>query len=299
MRLRFQDDSILYPLIVLKGRLCLSGLSDLDTSSIIDKSLSGVSNPDTWTEENLVASIESMLEKYPEQIRSNFKLLTTYEQMRENTDSTPPLILVLEGASATGKSMLAVELVRDLAATRFISTDTVRQVIRGIYTKQSHPELFCHTYQAYIHKQSGDPSLNPIVRGYIAQSEIVLPYVQDMVRKILDEGIIAVIEGVHVQPGKLKDIDPNVLEIVINPSSETHKAMFLSKTRTGKLRTVSQDMLVRTKEFEATRMIQDYLLSCALEQKVPVVELESYEQARNEISRLIIDTILKLPMISQ
>jgi 2-phosphoglycerate kinase len=126
-----------------------------------------------------------------------------------------------------------------------------------------------------------------------------LPYVQDMVRKILDEGIIAVIEGVHVQPGKLKDIDPNVLEIVINPSSETHKAMFLSKTRTGKLRTVSQDMLVRTKEFEATRMIQDYLLSCALEQKVPVVELESYEQARNEISRLIIDTILKLPMISQ
>jgi 2-phosphoglycerate kinase len=299
MRVRFQDGNAPYPFTILNGRLRLSGLSDLETSSIIDSSFAGVSHLDSWNEADIITSIECILEKYPKEVHDNFRLLTSYEQTREDTNSTPPLILVLEGASATGKSMLAIELVRDLAATRFISTDTIRQVIRGIYSKQDHPELFCHTYQAFKFRQSGDSSLDPIIRGYIAQSEIVMQHTQDVIRRILDEGANAVVEGVHIQPGQLRNIDTNILEIVLNPSSDTHKSMFLSKNSSGKLRSVSQDTSVRTQEFETTRMIQDYLVSCALKQKVPVVKMENYEQARKEISKLIIDVIRKLPTICQ
>jgi len=294
MRLRFQEEEGPYPLAVLRGRLTLSGLRDQEISNIIDDSLSETSISNTWTEVDLIESIERSLGKYPEKIRDNFNLLTTYEQTRGESKSTPSLILVLEGASATGKSMLAIELVRDLAATRFISTDTIRQILRGIYDKQSHPELFCHTYQAYKHRQSGDPSLDPIVRGYIAQSEVLMPHIQNLVKRVHEEGAIAVFEGVHLQPGAVKSIGTNILEIVINPSRDTHKTMFLSKNKAGKLRTVSDNLSIRTQEFDATRKIQDYLISCALQQKVPMIKMESYEEARREIAGLVIDIVRAL-----
>ncbi|MDH4214566.1 MAG: hypothetical protein OEV85_11645 [Candidatus Thorarchaeota archaeon] len=291
MRLRFREDETPYPIAIVKGRLRLSGLTDQETSSIIEGSLLETSTPDTWTEDDLIRSIEGLLEKHSRKIRDNFRLLTTYEQFRGKTNSTPSLILALEGASATGKSMLAIELVQDLAATRFISTDTIRQVLRGVYDRQSHPELFCHTYQAYKHKQSGDSSLDPIVRGYIAQSEMLKSHIQDLAKRVNEEGAISVFEGVHLRPGILKGINTNVLEIVINPTLNTHRSMFLSKQRAAKLRTVSNNLSVRTQEFEATRKIQEYLISQALQKKVPIIEMESYEEAKKEIYGHIINSV--------
>ncbi len=294
MRLRFLEEDGMYPLAVLRGRLRLSGLTDHETSSIIDEAMLQSSISDTWTEATLFSFIDDSLRKYPKQIQNNFKLLTTYEETRGRENSTPSLIIALEGASATGKSMLAIELVRDLAVTRFISTDTIRQILRGIYDKKNYPELFCHTYQAYKYKQSGDAKLDAMVRGYIAQSELLMPHVRNLIQLILSEGAIAVCEGVHLQPGSIKGNETNILEIVVNPNQNTHKAMFLSKNRAGKLRSVSQDPSIRIQEFDAARKIQDYLVTCALEQNVPIVNMESYEEARKEISNLILDAVRNL-----
>lgn len=294
MRLRFQGEDGPYPLAALRGRLRLSGLTDRETSSIIDECILQSSISDTWTEAALIAFIDDSLRKYPKQVRNNFNLLTTYEETRGASFSIPSLVIMLEGASATGKSMLAIELVRDLAVTRFISTDTIRQILRGTYDKESCPELFCHTYQAYKYKQSGNEKLDPIVRGYIAQSELLTPHIRNLVQRILEEGAIAVCEGVHLQPGTIRGNDKNILEIVINPDQNTHKAMFLSKNKTGKLRSVSQDSSIRIQEFDAARRIQDYLVTCALQQNVPIVNMESYEEARREISSLILDAVRKL-----
>lgn len=294
MILRFQNVDVPYPLSLLRGRLRLSGLQDTEVSSIVAGSIVSHPSSEFKTEMDLVSSIENALEEYPQHVRENFRLLTAYEQTRGMSDSGRSLILVLEGASATGKSMLAMELLQDLAATRFISTDTIRQVIKGIHTEQDHPELYCHTYQAHKYRESGDPSLDSVVRGFIAQSELIMPHVQGLVGRINEEGAIAIIEGVHVEPGSFKSMGANVLEVVINPSFKTHRAMFLSKHAAGKLRTVSENSSVRTKEFKATRMIQDYLVSCALKHGVPVVEMESYEMAHLEISKLIIGRVRDL-----
>ena len=294
MRVRFQDDDVPYPLTVLKGRLRLCGLQDTEVARIITGSMARHPSSKFWTEEDLVKSIMYALREYPPYVHGNFQLLTEYEAARGQTVSSRPILLVLEGASATGKSMLAMELLQDLAATRFISTDSVRQIIRGIYSKQSHPELYCHTYQAHKYRMSGDPSLDPVIRGFIAQSELVMPYMLDLVGRILEEGAVAIIEGVHVQPGSLGSMGKSVIEVVINPSSKTHRAMFLNKHAAGKLRTVSENQSIRTKEFESTRIIQDYIVACALKQGVSVVEMESYETARAQISGLIIERVRNL-----
>jgi len=188
MRVRIQEQEIPFPLTSIRGRLRLSGLTDIPISQILADIQKYHSNKKVPTESELTKFLQDALNSHSPQIIKNYETLNEYEHLRGVSDEIPPIILALEGASATGKSMLAIDLVHDLASTRFISTDTVRQVLRGIFTKKDHPELYCHTYQAFNHIQSGSPSLDPVVRGYIAQCELISPPLIEMVRRIHEEG---------------------------------------------------------------------------------------------------------------
>jgi len=216
MKVRIQDQEIPFPLTTLRGRLRLSGFTDVETSKILtDIKGNQFTSQKVLTESELAKFIEDTLRSHSSKIIKNYEILNVYEHLRGISDEIPPIILALEGASATGKSMLAIELVQDLASTRFISTDTIRQVLKGIYTKKDHPELYCHTYQAFKHKQSGNSSLDSVVRGYIAQCELISPPVIEMVKQIHAEGAIAVLEGVHIQPGSIAHLSKGTIEILI------------------------------------------------------------------------------------
>ncbi|MHA1290162.1 MAG: hypothetical protein ACTSPB_22505, partial [Candidatus Thorarchaeota archaeon] len=273
MKVRIQDQEIPFPLTTISGRLKLCGLSDKATSQI----LTDIKQTKLDSEEKIFTHIKDALSKEPRIIQRSFETLNSYEQLRGTSDKVPSFILALEGASATGKSMLAIDFVHYLSSTRFISTDTVRQVLRGIYTREDHPELYCHTYQAYTKRQTGDESLDPVIRGYIAQCEVIGPSVIEMVKRIYSEGASAIVEGVHLEPGSINQIGSGVLEILVNPDEDTHKSMFITKYVAGKLRTVSKDASTREEEFLSTRKIQDYMIYKAEKNKIPIIELESYE----------------------
>jgi len=287
MKVRIQDQEIPYPLTIISGRLKLCGLSDAATSQI----LKDIKKARLNSEEDIFKHIKDALSKEPRIIQRSFNTLNSYEQLRGTSDKVPPLILALEGASATGKSMLAIDFVHYLSITRFISTDTVRQVLRGIYTKEDYPELYCHTYQAYTRRQAGDKNLDQVLRGYIAQCEVISPPVVEMVKRVYSEGASAIVEGVHIEPGSVNQIGSGVLEILVNPSEDTHRSMFITKFVAGKLRTVSKDVSTREEEYLSTRKIQDYMITKAKKNKIAIVELESYENTRSTISTLIVNKI--------
>lgn len=288
MRVRIQNQEIPFPLITLKGRLRLSGFTDAVISVILSDIMKYYSSHKIPTEDDLTRFVEDILKSYSPQILKNFETLTAYEHLRGKSNEIPPIILALEGASATGKSMLAIDLVHDLTSTRFISTDTIRQVLKGIYTKKDHPELYCHTYQAFKHKQLGSSSLDSVVRGYIAQCELISPPVIEMVKQIHAEGALAVLEGVHLQSGSITPLSKGAIEILINPNEIIHKTMFTNKHVGGKLKSVSKDSLTREEEFQSTRKIQDYMIIEAKKHDLSIIALESYEDARSEISKLIV-----------
>jgi len=265
----------------------MSGLNDRAIAEVVDESV--ISKFDT--EVALLVHTRETLSSYDSSILSNFEALTKYESLRGESLETPPIVVVLEGASATGKSLVALELMHDLTATRFISTDTVRQVLRGIVSEDQHPELFCHTYQAYTHRQVGPSNLDPVVRGFLAQCEIISLHIEKMTKRVIEEGAIAVIEGVHIQPGILQNLSSGVIEILINPDYETHRAMFTSKHEIGKLTTVSDDKIVRNKEFEATRAIQEFMIEKAQNSDVPIVGLTTYQDIYQDVSALIISKV--------
>jgi len=287
MRIKIQDQEIPFPLTTLRGRLLLCGLSDIASAQI----LSDLKERHPITEDNLFTFVSDVLEIEPPKILSNFETLNTYEKLRGTSEKIPPLILTLEGASATGKSMLAMDFVHYMTSTRFISTDTIRQVLRSIYTREDYPELFCHTYQAHTRRQVGDSSLDPVIRGYLAQCELIAPSVIEIVKRVYSEGASSIVEGVHLEPGSINRIGIGSLEVLINPNEGTHRSMFMTKHAAGKLRTVSKDVSVREDEFLLTRKIQEYMITKAKYAKVPIIDLHSYETARAKISNLVLNKV--------
>ena len=273
----------------LRGRLLLAGLSNIEAEQALAEIQSSQGNG-PLSEQEIYVAAKNWLSSNRLSAAPEFEKLIAYDEARETTGQAP-LIVAIEGASATGKTMLALEVLKILNATRFLSTDTVRQVLRSMMSESTHPELHCHTYQAHQFRQEGPETLEPVVRGFIAQSSIIMPRVMDLTSRVLAEGAIAVVEGVHILPGALADLGPSVLEILVSPSRDTHEAMFLAKHTAGKLKSVSDDRGRRNQEFHATLRIQEYLLEQAREKKVHVVRLQDYEQALGDIFSLILKCI--------
>lgn len=292
MKIDYDGNQIPYPLTVLRGRLLLAGVSKHQIESII-------LNLRNHQFDQSQTPIEGMLitylrKKIPKENLPAFDILTEYEKLRRSSRETPPVVVILEGASASGKSMLALEVISLLSVTRIISTDTIRQVLRGVYSEEDYPELFCHTYQAFKHKQSGPEDLNPVLRGFHAQCDLMDSPIRSTIQRVLDEGTEALVEGVHILPGKLKGLGPSVIEILINPDSANHRAMFLTKHSTSGLKTVSADTELRETEFMAARAIQEYMEKLAKSSNVEIVPLISFEDASERIRVIILDVIREL-----
>ncbi|MFW9802464.1 MAG: hypothetical protein ACFFFC_07425 [Candidatus Thorarchaeota archaeon] len=292
MKIDYHGDSLPFPLAPLRGKLLTAGLSYGDTDDILLKLASRIAASESGISMETVASIAR--EYVPESYLADYDLISKYETLRRTTRDIPPLVLVLEGASATGKSMLALDFIVFLSITRIISSDTVRQVLRCIYSKEEHPELHCHTYQAHEYRKVEPEELDPMIRGYLAQCELIIPTIRDSVDRMVQEGAEGLVEGVHILPGSLQDISPGVLEILVHPEEQSHRAMFLAKHSTSGLKTVSSDAEVRENEFLATRQIQEYMARLAKERGIVKVILSDYEQASEEIRFILLDKIREL-----
>ncbi len=298
MRIRNEDGIIPYPLAILRGRLRLAGCSAVVASVILHNVAQNLLPAEGYPlEEDLIRKVRLDLRNFDDRrgLRTyRFDVLTEYESLRRSNPDIQPVVLVIEGASATGKSMVALEMMSILGVTRFVSTDSVRQILRASSSEQDHPELFCHTYQAHEHRQSGPEDFSEVVRGFFAQYELLEPSLRETTRRIIDEGAEAIIEGVHLIPGVFGELSESIIELVLNPDSDTHRAMFTSKNSGTGLRSVSDKHEVRLREFEATREIQDYLVIRAQENSVPVVDLVEYEKAIQTICILVFNRIKEL-----
>ena len=292
MRVDLNGRVIPYPTNVLLGKLRMSGLTDAEAYFVLAQTKSEfVHKHDIPDSHTLSLFVRDLLSSHPKEFSKNFVILTEYEELRRTNLDIPPIILILEGASATGKSMLAVRMIENLSSTRMLSTDTIRQILRTSFSKGDYPELFCHTYQAHKYKQTGPEHLPDVVRGYLAQCKIIQPIVIDMVSLIPNEGVTAIIEGVHIIPGKIKESNPEVIEIIINPSRADHEAMFTSKHFAGGLLTVSSSKKSRLAEFEATREIQEFMIDQARQANTHIIDFVEYEETEKQINRIIVDTV--------
>jgi 2-phosphoglycerate kinase len=202
-----------------------------------------------------------------------------------------PVIVLVGGATGTGKSTVATEVAHRLGITRVTSTDVVRQTMRAFFSREFMPAIHYSSFEAdeaaapVPKDESAD---DPKVRGFLEQTRNVLVGVKAVIGRAIEEGYSIVVEGVHLVPGAI----PAALEgavvcqyLLAIEDEEEHAAHFWTRDA------ASEGVRPFDKYLAALphiRRIQDYLVERAAKHGVPVVENSRITATVDEVTRQVL-----------
>ena len=200
-----------------------------------------------------------------------------------------PIILLVGGATGTGKSSVATDVAYRLGITRVTSTDFVRQTMRAFFSTEFMPAIHHSSFEAGRATAGDEDDGNQaVLDGFLEQTREVLVGVRAAIDRALEEGWSIVLEGVHLVPGMLpKEIEgAMVVECVLAiDDAEAHASHFwIRDTDSEGVRPYEKYL----DAFEDIRLIQTYILGRARKHGVPVVEKGNIEEAIGEVMELVL-----------
>ena len=215
-----------------------------------------------------------------------------------------PLVIYVGGASGTGKSTLALELAPLLRIYRIISTDTIRQMMRMVFSPKILPALHSSSFEATPpygqEAASEDRPTSPrdpefaqrLVATFEEQSIRVGVGVRAVVERTIAENVSLLIEGVHLYPsvvpfGDLEGAVYQVPMVLATPDLEMHRARFLSRAHLGGRRAERY-----VENFASIRTIHDHVLQEAEAHDVPLLDT-SFEEPAIRTLRLVAGMLQK------
>src|ERR671915_949362 len=115
-----------------------------------------------------------------------------------------PLIVLVGGATGTGKSTVATEVAHRLGITRVTSTDVIRQTMRAFFSREFMPSIHYSSFEAGAAvRVPEDETADPTLLGFLEQTRNVLVGVKAVIARAIEEGYSLALEGVHLVPGAL------------------------------------------------------------------------------------------------
>ncbi|HEY3541754.1 MAG TPA: hypothetical protein VGK79_04350 [Gaiellaceae bacterium] len=198
--------------------------------------------------------------------------LRRYQELRE---LDLPVVILVGGATGTGKSTVATEIAYRLGITRVTSTDFIRQTMRAFFSPEFMPAIHHSSFE-------GDP----LLATFEEQARNVLVGVRAAVERALQEGWSMVLEGVHLVPGlvPLELEGAIVSSCILRISDETAHAQHFFTREAGTQRPMSKYL----DRFDAIRRLQEYLVRRADANGTPVVENETAELATRAVAELVL-----------
>jgi 2-phosphoglycerate kinase len=212
--------------------------------------------------------------------REALRQLRRYQELRE---LDLPIVILVGGATGTGKSTVATEIAYRLGITRVTSTDFIRQTMRAFFSHEFMPSIHYSSFEAALALPDAD---DPLVAGFLEQSRQVLVGVRASIDRALEEGWSMVLEGVHLVPGLL----PRQLEsalvsaCVLQISDETAHAQHFFSRESG----TDRPMAKYLDRFGEIRQLQRYIVERAEREGVAVIENESAERATGKVAELVL-----------
>jgi 2-phosphoglycerate kinase len=198
-----------------------------------------------------------------------------------------PIILLVGGATGTGKSTVATEIAYRLGITRVTSTDFVRQTMRAFFSQDFMPSIHYSSFEAGLARDEDDP--DRVVHGFLDQTRNVLVGVRAAIDRVLQEGWSMVLEGIHLVPGMIPaEIEGAlVVQFVLAIADvEAHASHFWLRDRTtGGVRAFDRYL----DSIGDIRAIQDYIIGRAEKAGVPVIENGNIEAAIGGAMELVLE----------
>jgi len=210
-------------------------------------------------------------------------------QLRELQELDLPVIVLVGGATGTGKSTVATEAAYRLGITRVTSTDFVRQTMRAFFSEEFMPSIHYSSFEASAGLREPEQAEDPVIAGFLEQTRNVLVGVRASIERALEEGWSMVLEGVHLVPGMLPRIEGALVVqcVLAIDDEEEHSTHFM-------VREAGLDGLrPHTKyldRLDDIRRIQDHIVRRAKRHHVPVIA--------NADMRTSIDAVLQLVLAS-
>lgn len=208
--------------------------------------------------------------------------LRRYQQLRE---LDLPILVLIGGATGTGKSTVASELAYRFGITRVTSTDFIRQTMRAFFSETFMPSIHHSSFEAGdAFPDAGDP----LEFGFLAQARNVLVGARASSARALEEGWSLVLEGVHLVPGMIETPPPQLAAsafvVLAIDDEEEHARHFRSRHEDSE-RSESRYL----ERFAEIRRLQELLVDRALRAGVPVIENDDADAAARIVADLVLD----------
>jgi 2-phosphoglycerate kinase len=209
-----------------------------------------------------------------------------------------PIIVLVGGATGTGKSTIATEVAHRLGITRVTSTDFIRQTMRAFFSAEFMPSVHHSSFEAgaalpAAEQEAGDA----LLLGFIDQTRHVLVGVQASIDRALEEGWSMVLEGVHLVPGMLRPIEGAlVVHAVITIEDEgVHASHFAIRDAASQGARAHDKYVERLGDI---RHIQDFILDESRRSDVPVVPNGNIEHAIGTVMELVLERAAALERVA-
>jgi 2-phosphoglycerate kinase len=219
-----------------------------------------------------------------EQATGTMRRLRQFAALRE---LDLPVILLVGGATGTGKSTVATEAAHRLGITRVTSTDFVRQTMRAFFSEEFMPSIHYSSFEAGVALRQPDQAEDPAITGFLEQTRNVLVGVRASIDRALEEGWSMVLEGVHLVPGMLPEIDGAlVAQCVLEVEDlEQHGSHFYVRDLGSNGVRPHKKYVDRLPDI---RRIQDHIVARAYRQGVPVIESANLDRAIGRVIDLVL-----------
>ena len=222
------------------------------------------------------------------------RIATRYRRLNEVDQLERPLIVLIGGTTGVGKSTIAAEVAHRLGITRFVSTDSIREVMRGIFSRELMPAIYESSFDAWRGLRVPVPrGASPVIVGFREQAAVVTTGIKSLIDRAVVEGVSMVLEGIHVAPGYIEPSqfkNAHVVQLLISvDDEEAHRSHFyIREIQTDGLRPFERYRA----NFDNIRLLGRYVEDLAVEHGIPVVHSHQLDRTVAEVLELIVDAVM-------
>lgn len=228
-----------------------------------------------------------------------------YRLLRRIRRLPRPLVIYLGGASGTGKSTLSLELAPILRIFRINATDTIRQVMRMVFSSAILPSLHRSSFETAATELRTGATVSEadrrrlVIASFEEQVTRVSVGVRAVVERSIAENVSILVEGVHLVPGVvpfagLAGAAEQVTVILSTLDEEAHRGHLHVRGLLGRRR---DERYLR--HFSAIRVLQEHLLRLAEEHDVVVLDTSDGEgMVSRAVKILAEDLTRRLPWLA-
>jgi 2,3-bisphosphoglycerate-independent phosphoglycerate mutase len=263
-------------------------LRHLDTSGLgLDAAMELVRDLERWvraqrasvlSEVRLQAEVARMLkERHGEDFARRYRLTDWVQR------SQLPMIVLIGGATGTGKSTLAMELAYRLGVVWVTSTDLIRETMRTVLSPELVPGLHDHSFRGMV--VGGQVLSDPrerVLAGFRQQAAQVAVGIRAVIGRAIRENADIIIEGTHLAPPFHQYVPPdaevNLAGLILAvPDEKEHRNRFPERSEHQPERAAATYL----DAFQSVRWIHDDLLRLA--EDAEAVVLPNLSRARTLI----------------